>query len=70
MSPRHIARPKCRHARRGIVTAGGPGAHAATNVCDRPPCIADAIRWAETITGLSARHIPDTPGLFPKGSQR
>jgi len=55
--------PKCRHARRGIVTAGGRGApHAATNVCDRAACIADARRWAQARTGQPARHIPDTGG--------
>lgn len=55
-------RPTCQHARRGIVTAGGSGGgHAATNVCDRPGCIADAIAWAEDITGQRARHIPDPP---------
>lgn len=53
--------PKCRHARRGIVTAGDyrTGPHAATNVCDRPDCIADAIEWAEAVTHLAAEHRPD-----------
>lgn len=50
----------CRHARRGIVTSGGPEtAHAATDVCDRPECIEDAIAWAQSITRLPAEHIPD-----------
>lgn len=66
-----LPNPKCKHARRGIVTSGGgPGeAHAATNVCDRPGCIADAIAWAEAHTHLSAEHRPDrrpvrAPTLF------
>lgn len=52
--------PLCHHARCGIVTSGDPeGTHAATDVCDRPECIQDAITWAQTITRLPAEHVPD-----------
>jgi hypothetical protein len=52
--------PLCNHARKGIVTSGGPGsAHAATNVCAREACIADAIEWATATTRLPAEFIPD-----------
>lgn len=61
--------PPCPHGRQGIVTSGGPGqAHAATDICERPSCIADAIEWAEAITGLPAAYRPDLPAqprLFP-----
>lgn len=54
--------PKCRHKRKGIVKAGEwDGAHASHTVCDRSECIADAIVWAETMTRLPARFIPDRP---------
>jgi hypothetical protein len=66
-----LPEPQCRHARRGIVTSGGgvDEGHAATNVCDRPECIADAIAWAEAFTRLPAKHIPDRRPeltLFPE----
>ena len=52
--------PQCDHARRGIVKAGDPhGAYAATDVCARPECIADAKAWAEATTGQPASHRPD-----------
>lgn len=65
-----VTDPSCHHARKGIVTAGGrAGAHAATNVCDRPECIADAMFWARAMTGLEPEHVPDRrpapePNLF------
>lgn len=67
--------PKCNHARRGIVEAGDPydpaRGHAATNVCDRPECIEDAMAWAEAVAREPARHRPDRvrspePTLFPE----
>ena len=54
--------PMCDHERHGIVTSGGEGQpHAATNVCYRDECIADAIAWATSITRLPAEHRVD-PG--------
>ncbi len=55
--------PVCDHARRGIVTSGDHriGPHAATNVCDRPDCIEDAMWWATGITKLPAEYRPDRP---------
>jgi hypothetical protein len=58
--------PICEHARRGIVESGDPsGPHAATQVCVRPECIADAKRWATEITRLPAEHRPDLPAQLP-----
>ena len=52
--------PKCQHKRKGIVYAGDPeGAYAATNVCDRPDCIADAKEWAEATARQPALYRPD-----------
>lgn len=48
MSRYELPNPKCKHARRGLVSAGDPhGAYASTQVCARPSCIEDAIEWAE-----------------------
>lgn len=62
---RKISDPKCNHKRTGIVTSH-PGvmpasneSHAATNCCDRPACIADAIEWASMVSGRTARYVPD-----------
>lgn len=57
----HLPDPKCDHRRAGIVTAGGGTGepHAATNVCDRPECIADAVEWARASTGLTPEHRRD-----------
>lgn len=53
----------CTHPRRGIVTSHPAGytngSHAATNVCDRPDCIAEAIAWVERVTGKPAFHVVD-----------
>lgn len=57
-----IPSPKCRHARKGIVTTGVPmgQGHASTQVCDRAECIADAIEWARAVSGgKDADYIPD-----------
>lgn len=53
--------PQCSHKRKGIVTSGDykTGPHAATDVCDRPECIADAQAWATATTGLPAEHRSD-----------
>ena len=52
--------PKCRHARKGLVSAGEPtGAYASTQVCDRPACIEDANAWATAVVREPARHRPD-----------
>jgi hypothetical protein len=71
MSSRYrIPDPKCRHARKGLVSAGDPkGEFASTQVCDRPECIADAMEWATALTRLPAEHRPDPgrasqPSLF------
>lgn len=62
-----VTEPTCRHARKGIVTAGGPGrAHAATNVCDRQACIDDATFWARAITGETPEFIPDRSPVPPE----
>lgn len=61
--------PMCGHDRQGIVTSGGPdGPHAATNVCARAECVADAIEWATAITGLSADYRPDPGQPWPQWS--
>ena len=56
----------CSHPRRGRVTSHPvpgsyvEGPHAATNVCDLPECIAEAVAWVTRMThGLEAHHIPD-----------
>jgi hypothetical protein len=56
----------CTHARTGVVTSHPvtgsyqPGSsHAATNVCDRPECIAEAIAWVERMTRKPAHHVLD-----------
>lgn len=53
----------CFHERTGRVTThpGGytNGAHAATGVCNLPECIAEALAWAERMTGLPAFHVRD-----------
>lgn len=56
--------PKCRHARRGIVTTapggytGGP--HAAADCCGREACVEDAKEWAQAATGgMEAVYVPD-----------
>ena len=53
----------CNHPRTGRVTthpAGyTDGSHAATNVCARPECIAEAIAWGERYSGKQAHHVPD-----------
>lgn len=64
-----VTDPICTHARRGIVTSHPPkvrlfdavelGAHAATNVCDRPECIEDAKFWVRAISGKEPHHAPD-----------
>lgn len=54
--------PKCRHARRGIVTTGDyvqGEPHAAVNVCDRQDCIEDALLWVTTKTSCTARFVRD-----------
>lgn len=55
--------PKCRHARRGIVTSGPYVAgepHAAVSVCARPECIEDAKLWVNRSTlSRTAEFIPD-----------
>ena len=64
---RRIKDPKCKHARKGIVTSHPEGfspfnvaeGHAATNTCDRPACIEDAIEWASIISGRPAVYVPD-----------
>lgn len=62
MSARVIG-PKCKHKRRGIVRSGDLTAdepYAATNVCDRPACIDDAIRWVnQTVLARTAHYVPD-----------
>lgn len=49
------------HARTGLVRSGDPeGVHASTYVCDNKHCQADAIEWANAVTGLNdARFYPD-----------
>lgn len=61
MSRYSLPDPKCKHKRKGIVTSGDPksGPHAATNVCDRPECIADAKEWAHALTRQEATYISD-----------
>lgn len=61
MSRYTLPDPKCRHKRRGRVQAGSfEGAHASTNVCDRPECVEDAKKWARATTGgLEPVFIPD-----------
>jgi hypothetical protein len=53
----------CDHPRTGIVTSHPngyvEGRHAATNVCDQPDCIAEAIAWVERMTRKPAHHILD-----------
>jgi hypothetical protein len=64
MSRYDLPDPKCRHKRKGRVTAGSaePGhAHAATSVCDRPACIEDAKEWARASTHQEPEYIPDAP---------
>lgn len=55
--------PKCRHARRGIVTTGDyvqGEPHAAVNVCDRQDCIEDALLWVNRKTlSRTARFVRD-----------
>lgn len=72
MSRYDLPDPRCDHARRGIVRAGDPaGAYAATNVCDRAECIADAKEWAEAQVRQPATHVRDAdrePTLFGGGS--
>lgn len=54
----------CRHPRTGVVTTHPgsyeTGSHAATNVCDRPECIAEAVAWVERMTRRPAYHVRDT----------
>ena len=53
----------CPHPRTGRVTThpmgytNGP--HAATNVCDLPECIAEAVEWVQRMTGKPAKHVRD-----------
>jgi hypothetical protein len=54
----------CNHARKGIVTNQPDGndpdrPHAARTVCDRPECIAHAIKWVAGHTNETAVHITD-----------
>ena len=61
--------PICMHGRKGIVTShpprlsawkpSEPGAHAATDVCDRAECIDNAKQWVERISGKQAHHVVD-----------
>lgn len=60
MSRYELPGPTCRHARRGLVSAGDPhGAFASTQVCDRAECIADALEWAQAEVRQPATHRPD-----------
>ncbi len=49
------------HKRAGLVRSGDPdGVYASTNTCHNKHCQADAIEWANDITGLhDARFYPD-----------
>lgn len=53
----------CTHPRTGIVTSHPngyvEGRHAATNVCDLPECIAEAIAWVQRMSGKPAHHLLD-----------
>lgn len=55
-----MSEPKCRHKRKGIVTTGKyvtGEPHAATNCCDRPACIDDAIRWVNQTAMTRTGHF-------------
>ena len=59
-----MSSPKCRHARKGIVTNQATGyddarPHAATVVCDRAECIRDAQLWVAGLTNETAVYVSD-----------
>jgi hypothetical protein len=51
------------------VTSGpwtaASGSHAATNVCDRPECIAEATAWVERVTRRPAIYRRDEKAEVP-----
>ena len=53
----------CTHTRTGTVTSrplgGIEDSHAATRVCNRPECIAEAVAWVERVSGRKAYHVAD-----------
>ncbi|HEY2086296.1 MAG TPA: hypothetical protein VGH54_09755 [Mycobacterium sp.] len=60
---------QCTHPRTGVVTSGpwtaASGSHAATNVCDRPECIAEATAWVERVTRRPAIYRRDEKAEVP-----
>ena len=54
----------CTHPRTGVVTSHPDGnyqggSHAATDVCDQPECIAEAMKWVKRYARRKAYHVPD-----------